>query len=219
MARAPKKLKCRICDKKFVQSTLKRHLQTVHEGIKNHQFKFCDKKFGQKETLKTHVKMVHEGIKNHHCKICDKKFGQLGHLNRHIKMVHVYDGVEKSQSLKLKKQVDTTHKRSKNVKNSKRMKMLEKEALDVSNIVGFDHENEIAGKDQKIRKGIKHEVKTESVDENFAKGIVKVEPIDKNSKRMKMLEKKALDVSNITGFNHIVEQNIKRDRKSSIVLT
>ena len=35
-AKEPKKLKCRICDKKFVQSRLKIHVETVHEGIKNH---------------------------------------------------------------------------------------------------------------------------------------------------------------------------------------
>ena len=94
--------------------------------------------------------------------------------------------------------------------------MLEKEALDVSNIVGFDHENEIAHKEQKTKKEIKHEVKMESVDENITEGIVKVEPIDKNSKRMKMLEKQALDVSNITGFVHIEEQKIKKEIKTEV---
>ena len=114
--------------------------------------------------------------------------------------------------------------------------MLEKEALDLSNIVGFDHENETAGKEQRIKKDIKHEVKTEPVDENITKGIVNVEAIDKNSKRMKMIkkqaldfsnikiesigenfdekiEKQALDFSNITGFDHIEEQKIKMEVK------
>ena len=68
-----------------------------------------------------------------------------------VKRIHIHDEVDQSQSLKREKQVDTTLKRSKNVNNSKRMKMLEKEALDVSNIVGFDHENEMAAKEQKIK--------------------------------------------------------------------
>ena len=88
--------------------------------------------------------------------------------------------------------------------------------MDVSNIVGFDHENEIAHKEPKIKIEIKHDVKTEPLDENITEGIVKVEPIDKNSKRMKMLEKQALDVSNITGFNHIVEQNVKKKIKTEV---
>ena len=216
MAKATKKIKCSICDKKIVQSRLKLHVETVHEGIKNHQCQFCDKKFGQSDNLKRHVKIVHEGIKDHQCKICNKKFGTSGNLKRHVKNVHVHDGVDKSRSLKRKKQVDTTHKRSNNVKNSKRMKMLEKEALDVSNIVGFDHDNEIAHKEQNIKKEIKHEVKTEPVDEKIPEGIVKVEPIDKNSKRMKMMEKQALDVSNITGFDHIEEQKIKKEIKTEV---
>ena len=96
------------------------------------------------------------------------------------------------------------------------MKVLEKEALNVSNIVGFDHENEIADKEQKIKIEIKHEVKTEPVDKNITERIVKVELIDKNSKRMKMMEKQALDVSNITGFDHIEESKIKKEIKTEV---
>ena len=69
---------------------------------------------------------------------------------------------------------------------------------------------------QKIKKEIKHEVKTESVDKNITEGIVKDEQIDKNSKRMKMIEKQALDVSNITGFEHLMEQKIKKELKTVV---
>ena len=120
---------------------LKTHVKIVHERIKNHQCQICEIKFGTLGNLKSHVKTVHDGIKNHQCQICDQKFGESQNLKRHVKI-----GVDHSQSLKRKKQVDTTRKRSKNVNNSKRMKMLEKEALDISNIVGFNYENEIAGK-------------------------------------------------------------------------
>ena len=92
--------------------------------------------------------------------------------------------------------------------------MLEKEALNISNIVGFDHENEIANKEQKIKKVIKNEVKTEPVDENITQGIVKVGAIDKNSKRMKMIAKQAFNVPNTTGFDHIEEQKIKKEIKT-----
>ena len=52
--------------------------------------------------------------------------------------------------------------------------------MDISNIVGFDYVN--AGKEQKIKKEIKQEIKTEPVDKNIFAGIVNDEPIDKNSK-------------------------------------
>ena len=96
------------------------------------------------------------------------------------------------------------------------MKMLEKEALDDSNIVGFDHENEMAAKEQKIKIEIKHEVKTESVDENINKRMIKVEPFDENSERTKTIEKHVLDVSNIAGFDHIEEQKIKKEFKTEV---
>ena len=68
----------------------------------------------------------------------------------------------------------------------------------------------------KKKEGIKHEVKMEHVDEIIPEGIVKVKPIDKNSKRMKMIEKQALNVSNIAGFDYIVEQNIKKEIKTEV---
>ena len=76
-------------------------------------------------------------------------------------------------------------------KNSKKMKMIEKQALDVSNITDFDHIVE-----QKIKKEIKTEVKIEPIDENVDEKI----------------EKQALDVSNITGFDH-ENQTIDKDLK------
>ena len=42
---------------------------------------------------------------------------------------------------------------------------IEKQALEFSNITGFDHENQI--KEEKIKKEIKHEVKIEPMSENF----------------------------------------------------
>ena len=88
--------------------------------------------------------------------------------------------------------------------------------MNFSNIVGFNHKNEFAVKEQKIKKDIKQEVKTEPGDENITEGIVNVEPIAKNSKRMKMMEKQALDVSNITGFDHIEESKIKKEIKAEV---
>ena len=89
---------------------------------------------------------------------------------------------EKSNLKKYVKSHKTTQKGSKNAKDSKRLKMLEKEALDVSNIAGFDHENQIVGEEQKIKKEIKNEVKIEPVDENFDEGSKndKVEPMEEN---------------------------------------
>ena len=71
--------------------------------------------------------------------------------------------------------------------NSKRTKTIEKHALDVSNIA----------EEQKIKKEFKTEVKIEPIDENINEEI----------------EKQALDVSNITGFDY---ENQTIDKESKI---
>merc|ERR1712062_530944 len=133
--------------------------------------------------MKEHVKTVHDGIKNHQCEICNMKFVRLSYMKRHHKKVH--DGKGQIQSLKHKKQVETAQKESENDKDSKRMKMLEKEALDVSNIAGFDHENQIVVDKEPI---IKNEVKIEPLDENIDEGLrnVKVEPKEENFDKLKV---------------------------------
>ena len=160
--------------------------------------RICDKKFGRSDFLKTHVKTVHDGIKDHQCKICNKKFGQLSAMRRHVKEVH--DGKGRIQSLKCKKQVETAQKGSENVKDSKRMKMLEKEALDVTNIAGFDHENQIVGKVPTI----KNEVKIEPLDKNINEGLknVKVEPVEETFDKLKIKI-----ITKISLFDANVEEN------------
>ena len=211
MAKVTNKLKCRICDKKIVQYYMKEHVKTVHDGIKDHQCKICKRKFGQLENMKEHVKTVHDGIKDHQCKICNKKFGRSSVMKEHVKTVHdgiknhqceicnmkfvrlsymkrhhkkVHDGKGQIQSLKHKKQVQTAQKESENDKDSKRMKVLDKEALDVSNIAGFDHENQIVDKEPTI----KSEVKIEPLDENIDEGLknVKVETVEENFDKLKV---------------------------------
>ena len=108
-----------------------------------------------------HMNTVHLKLKPHKCNICKKNFGRKQILQKHVKKVH--DGVSR---IKNKKQVETAQKGSKNVKDSKKLKMMEKEALNVSNIAGFDHENQIADKEPKIKQEIKQEVKIEPMDEN-----------------------------------------------------
>ena len=44
---------------------------------------------------------------------------------------------------------------------------IEKQALDFSNIIGFDHENQTIDKEPKIKQEIKQEVKIEPMDQNF----------------------------------------------------
>ena len=78
------------------QQKLKKHVGTVHEGIKPFKCSICDVefannynpqmqelqiqewylhiKFANKQNLKKHVGTVHEGIKPFKCSVCDVKF-------------------------------------------------------------------------------------------------------------------------------------------------
>ena len=73
---------------------LKKHIQIVHEGQKNHTCETCGKEFAQKCDLKKHFKTIHEGEKVK-CEICGKQFTQLTYLRTHIKFVH--EGQERTK--------------------------------------------------------------------------------------------------------------------------
>ena len=102
--------KCDLCGKAFhVPSLLKRHIESVHEGIR-HNCEFCDKSFCQLATLKVHMKTNHtEEITNYECQHCSKEFCIESGLADHILTVHcsndnktdnekiLIDLVEKSQ--------------------------------------------------------------------------------------------------------------------------
>ena len=96
------------------------------------------------------------------------------------------------------------------------MKMLEKEALDVTNIAGFDHENQIVGKVPTI----KNEVKNEPLDENINEGLknVKVEPEEENFDKLKikiMTEISLFDANEeenymiLTKISEVIQKNKK----------
>jgi uncharacterized Zn-finger protein len=38
--------------------------------------------------LRRHIECVHENLKQHQCKICEKRFGLAGNLKRHVLRVH-----------------------------------------------------------------------------------------------------------------------------------
>ena len=73
---------------KHVVKVLVIHIESVHEGKKDHKCEACDKVFGELRTLNTHIKIVHEGIKDYKCEACGKTFSLSCNLKTHIKTVH-----------------------------------------------------------------------------------------------------------------------------------
>ena len=82
------KYSCNQCDKTFtLQGHLKRHILTVHEGVK-YPCNQCDKTFTQQQHLKMHLVSVHEGVK-FACDKCEAKFTLKGniYLTNHLNKI------------------------------------------------------------------------------------------------------------------------------------
>ena len=53
-----------------------------------HQCTSCGKLFSGAVNLKKHISTVHEGLKNYKCESCGKSFTQAGSLKNHIDAIH-----------------------------------------------------------------------------------------------------------------------------------
>ena len=67
---------------------LKIHINSVHNGQKDHKCVSCGKSFSESGSLKTHINAVHNGQRDHKCDSCGKSFAQSVVLRRHIFSVH-----------------------------------------------------------------------------------------------------------------------------------
>ena len=73
---------------------LKKHINSVHKGKKDHKCDSCEKVFSEAGTLNRHINKMHE-YKVHEdnkecykCEYCEKLFRQSHTLKTHIRSVH-----------------------------------------------------------------------------------------------------------------------------------
>ena len=67
--------KCKICHKSFTRGkSLKRHITSIHEGIKPFKCDTCEVSFGQKSNLDRHIAFAHEGWNVQNCGISSTIF-------------------------------------------------------------------------------------------------------------------------------------------------
>jgi uncharacterized C2H2 Zn-finger protein len=85
-------IRCHFCDKVFGnQNTLKNHIKSTHEEVKNNssnQCSFCEKDFATHRTLLRHISSVHEKKKPHACPQCKAIFAEKNNMKQHIFNVH-----------------------------------------------------------------------------------------------------------------------------------
>ena len=81
--------KCDSCGKLFSKPcNLKIHISTVHNCQKDHKCDSCGKLFSPSMNLKIHISTVHNGQKDHKCDSCEKIFSTGGNLKIHVNAVH-----------------------------------------------------------------------------------------------------------------------------------
>lgn len=79
---------CDSCKKSFSRLChLKRHLKSVHQGIRSHACKECGKGFISNTDFKRHS-ITHTREKPFTCDLCKKTFGRFGNLKNHIIILH-----------------------------------------------------------------------------------------------------------------------------------
>lgn len=103
--------KCVDCDKIFVN--LRSHIQMVHQKIRTHLCRICDKAFGKKSGLDRHIVTVHQKMRFWACDLCDKSFGEKAQLQRHHK-IHfkpAYQEPDPAQITDDQEVIDDTKKR------------------------------------------------------------------------------------------------------------
>ena len=80
---------CRFCNYLAPKpNKLRRHVNDVHERVKEFKCTSCDYAGARSGHLKRHIETVHEGIKPFICSVCAYSSAQLSTLKQHIESVH-----------------------------------------------------------------------------------------------------------------------------------
>lgn len=81
---------CTHCNKQFdLEKDLKRHVDTVHLGLRPFQCGQCDETFGLNATLVRHIKLRHAKSESYKCTHCDHISTTPGNLKEHIDAMHL----------------------------------------------------------------------------------------------------------------------------------
>ena len=84
----PMPFSCEICAKGFPSSTLVNfHVKKDHDKVR-HKCTVCSREFGVKSSMKRHMEMVHQCMKPYKCPECEISFGYKHSMDRHYTSVH-----------------------------------------------------------------------------------------------------------------------------------
>eukprot|EP00095_Tigriopus_kingsejongensis_P012699 maker-scaffold22_size673200-snap-gene-5.43 protein:Tk12699 transcript:maker-scaffold22_size673200-snap-gene-5.43-mRNA-1 annotation:"phosphomevalonate kinase-like" len=86
-----KYVNCSVCNKVVQSTSLKKHMKSIHDKLREFQCPHCEKSFAQSYTLKEHIGARHTNDLCHTCLLCQKSFAHKTNCGRHIKSVHKND--------------------------------------------------------------------------------------------------------------------------------
>ena len=89
------KTECPICKAIFGKTNLRKHLKTVHEGIKDFKCDHCGKEYTENKGLKVHIKRHHDNVRDEQCNQCGKQFFTKEVLKEHVRNIHNKDQNQK----------------------------------------------------------------------------------------------------------------------------
>ena len=116
---------CEVCPSAALQkSTLKRHIDAVHEKLKPHQCEECSYASAHKRELQAHIEKHHQGIKRFKCDSCSYAAVSKSHILRHERDVHLkiksfecsLCGMQFSRSNGLEEHISSMHSKTKSFK-------------------------------------------------------------------------------------------------------
>ena len=81
---------CHFCDRRYsTEGNLKRHIRSVHSGIKAFKCQRCEMEFDESWKLKRHFNSVHLNLKLYKCRYCSVSFSRSDKRCLHEKSKHL----------------------------------------------------------------------------------------------------------------------------------
>ncbi|XP_055711525.1 zinc finger protein 62-like [Phlebotomus papatasi] len=107
-------LSCEFCSfKASCNYQIRRHVRTVHEGVKDYHCAQCNRSFVTTTSLRHH-QLTHTGEKPHTCNECGMKFTILSNLRRHMK-THLHSKFKSETKIKTEENLKSTLEQSGNL--------------------------------------------------------------------------------------------------------
>ena len=82
-------VRCKVCSKILKRTSIKTHMETVHEGVRRYFCELCGKSYTSITNLKDHKMTQHEKKWEYKCSKCEKSYNTKRTLKQHFDAIHL----------------------------------------------------------------------------------------------------------------------------------